>query len=93
MKAPDSTDQFREVSDDFAQFRENHPQFVEAIYHLVEPTPFDPDTSFVVKEVNMGRYLAPDYPLDLRFYKQISRVLPADVIQQLSSPYQDEIPG
>ncbi|MCB9081683.1 MAG: hypothetical protein H6555_08235 [Lewinellaceae bacterium] len=91
MQDKDTKPTLEEITQEFESFLQEYPKLVEAIYHLSRPIPFDPSDSFVVKEVNMGRYNAHNYPLDLRFYKQISRVIPVHIIQRLSKPFRDEI--
>lgn len=82
-------DLFRQAAQQYEQFLKEHPLQAEAIFHLSRPSRFNPDDSVVIKEVGLPRYGTDAFPLDLRYYKQISRVITSETIQKLKKT--DEI--
>lgn len=74
---------FEEACRQYEQFIGQYPLQVEAIFHLTSPTLFTPEQSVVVKEVPLPPYGTRVYPLDLKYYKQVSRLLSKPTIEKL----------
>jgi hypothetical protein len=81
-------DRFKLAAQQYEKFLQEHPRQAEAIFHLSRPSRFNPDDSVVIKEVALPRYGTDAYPLDLRYYKQISRVIAPETVQKLKKDHE-----
>jgi hypothetical protein len=69
----------------FEILKAEQPNMLEALYYLEDLKLFDPEATFLVKEMALERYQTSRYLLDSPYYKTVSRLLPKSVLEQIKS--------
>ncbi len=78
-----------QVLEQYEQLKKEHPDSLEAIFFLTQPELFRHEDSVHIKELSLRKYQTGQHPLDVPFYKKISRFIPSQELKNL--PSQDEI--
>lgn len=69
----------------FDDLKTTQPEILEALFYLEELKFFNPDETFLVKEMPLERYQTSAYLMDTSYYKTVSRMLPKAVIEKLKA--------
>jgi hypothetical protein len=79
----------QQALEQYSELKEQHPDTLEAIFFLTQPELFRHEDSIHIKEISLSKYQTSRHPLDVQFYKRLSRIIPTEQLKNL--PSQDEI--
>lgn len=84
----DKNPSLQQALEQYNELREQYADTLEAIFFLTQPELFRHEDSIHIKEISLGKYQTSRHPLDVQFYKRLSRVIPAPLLKNLPSQHE-----